>query len=142
MILYCDTSALVKRYIRESDSTLVFSLFEQYPVVGVSILTYVEMASVMTKAGRLGWVDQQAIARAWADFCDHWPRYVRLVVSPGIVERGASLAWRYGLRGYDAIHLASSLTWREVANEATVFACFDKNLHEAAGREGLSAWPE
>jgi hypothetical protein len=58
------------------------------------------------------------------------------------VERAEALAWEYGLRGYDAVHLASALTWQESVGEQIVLATFDEQLWEAAKRAGLKAWPD
>ena len=142
MILYADTSALVKKYVRETGSGEVISFFEQYPVIGTATLTQVEMATAMSKAVRQGWVEESKALVAWQDFLSHWLAYMRLPVSAGIVERATALAWRHGLRAYDSVHLASALTWQDAAGEEAVFACFDKNLLQAAQREGLHVWPK
>jgi len=52
------------------------------------------------------------------------------------------LAWDHGLRGYDAVQLASALTWRDALGQDIVLATFDHQLWEAAPRVGLQAWPE
>jgi hypothetical protein len=52
------------------------------------------------------------------------------------------LAWEHGLRGYDAVQLASALTWQESVGEQIVLATFDQRLWDAAKRTGLKAWPE
>ena len=142
MILYADTSALVKKYVKETGSEQVVTFFERYPIIGTTTLTQAEMAETLSKAARLGWVSENDAAEAWKDFLSHWLSYTRLPVSARIVERAASLAWSYGLRAYDSLHLSSALTWQEVAGEEVIFACFDKNLTQAAQREGLRSWPE
>jgi uncharacterized protein len=141
MILYADTSALVKKYVEEVGSDLVMAFFDQHPVIGTAALTQVEMAAAMSKATRLGWVEAAEIAIVWQDFLAHWPAYTRLPVSAGLLERAAALAWRHGLRAYDLVHLASALGWKELAGEQVIFACFDKNLLKAAQQEGLQVWP-
>ena len=82
------------------------------------------------------------MSAAWQDFVLHWPSYIRLSVSSGVIERASSLAWRHDLRAYDSLHLASALTWQEVTGEEMIFACFDKRLARAAGQENLHTWPE
>ena len=52
MILYLDTSALVKRYVMESGSKEVNALIESANTVGSAMLTQVEMASALAKAVR------------------------------------------------------------------------------------------
>jgi predicted nucleic acid-binding protein len=46
------------------------------------------------------------------------------------------------LRGYDAVQLASALTWHESVGEDIVLATFDQQLWEAAKRAGLKPWPD
>ena len=142
MNLYADTSALIKKYIQETGSDQVIIHFSQYPIIGTAALTQAEMASAMSKANRLGWVNEPDLLIAWQDFLAQWPAYLRLPVSAGVVDRAASIAWRYGLRAYDAIHLASALAWRDMSGDEVVFACYGRNLLKAARQEGLQVWPE
>ncbi len=58
------------------------------------------------------------------------------------MERAEGLAWEHGLRGCDAVQLASALTWQESVGEEIVLAAFDRQLWEAARRAGLKAWPD
>ena len=78
---------------------------------------------------------------AWQDFLSHWPAYIRMPVSAGIVERAASIAWQHGLRAYDSLHLASALAWKDITGDQVVFACYDRDLLKAARQEGLQVWP-
>jgi uncharacterized protein len=142
MNLYADTSALIKKYVRETGSEQVVPYFAQYPVIGTNVVTQVEMAAALSKAVRLGWVGRSEITLAWREFMSHWPAYVRLPASMGILERAASIAWDYSLRAYDSLHLASAQAWRELSGEEVVFACYDQNLIKAARLAGLRVWPE
>jgi predicted nucleic acid-binding protein len=142
MNLYADTSALIKKYVKETGSEQVFAYFDSFTIIGTAALTQAEMAAAMVKAVRLGWVNETEISAAWGDFLSHWPAYTRLPVSTGILERAASLIWRHGLRAYDSVHLASALVWKEIMADEVVFACFDKNLLKAARQEGLEVWPK
>ena len=72
MILYMDTSALVKGYIREARSEDVVSIIGRADAVGSSVLARVEMASALAKGIRLGWVEEKSASRAWKDFLAHW----------------------------------------------------------------------
>lgn len=118
------------------------SILKPFRIIGTSALTQAEMASAMAKASRLGRVDEAGISQAWQDFLSHWDAYTRLPASSGIVERAASIAWRHNLRAYDALHLSSALTWKEVTGDSVAFACYDQNLLKAARQEGLLTWPD
>ena len=141
MIFYLDTSALVKRYIREACSDDVIRIIEQSEAVGSSVLTRVEMAATFAKAVRLGWVEDKSASRAWKDYLEHWPSFTRLVVSSGLVERASELAWEYGLRGYDSMHFASALIWQNALASPITLATFDRDLWVAAQKSGMDIWP-
>ena len=51
------------------------------------------------------------------------------------------LAWEHGLRGCDAVHLATALAWRETLGEAVTVATYDRELWRGALAAGLSPWP-
>ncbi len=141
MIVYVDTSALVKRYVRESGTEDVTALLDRADVVGAVVLANVEMASTLSKAIRQGWVDQDAARSAWQDFIRHWPSFARLLITPSLVEMASRLAWEHGLRGYDAVHLASAIIWQETLDTQVTLATYDRELWLAGQKAGLNAWP-
>ena len=60
-----------------------------------------------------------------------------------MVARADDLAFQHGLRGYDAVHLASALAWAEALEETITFATFDVQLWRAAAEHGaLSRFPD
>jgi predicted nucleic acid-binding protein len=142
MILYLDTSALVKRYIREAGTEEVIPLVENAESVGSASLTKVEMAAALEKAVRQGWTKRKTAWQAWRDFLDHWPSFTRVNISSGTIERASALAWEYSLRGYDALHLACALLWQEMLETQVTLATFDRDLWRASKKAGLAVWPE
>jgi hypothetical protein len=46
------------------------------------------------------------------------------------------------LRGYDAVQLASAVTWQQSVGAEILLATFDQQLWEAALKAGLKAWPD
>ncbi len=142
MILYADTSALVKKYVQEAGSDELREYLVRVEVVATAGLTQVEMAAALAKAARQGWADGESLRQAWQDFLNHWPAYLRLPLSAQVIERAAHLAWKHGLRAYDSVHLACALICQEVTDAEMIFACFDQRLRQAAAAEGLRVWPE
>lgn len=142
MILYLDASALVKRYVIETGSQDVNALIEQAETAGSALLTRVEMASALAKAVRMNWVDTQDAQNAWQDFLAQWPSFVRLSVTPVLVERAARLVWDHGLRGYDATHLAAALLWQDTLETPVTLATYDRGLWLAGQKAGLAVWPQ
>jgi len=142
MILYLDTSALVKRYVQESHSQEVVELIDRADAVGASVLAQVEMAATLAKAARQNWIERKEAETAWQDFLGHWPAYTRLPISALTLERASRMAWENGLRGYDAMHFAAALVWQETMEAPVVLATFDRELWLAASKSGVTVWPE
>ncbi len=142
MILYLDTSALVKRFIVEKGSADVNALISVADLVGSSIISQVEMAAALGKALRMEWIDSTSAESAYQDFLGQWHFFTRLMVSPGLIGRASQLSWDFGLRGYDSTHLASALFWQESLDMEIVLATYDRELWNAAKKSGIKIWPE
>lgn len=142
MIIYFDTSALLKQYVYESGSEDVIKLLGTANSVGTNLLTYVEMASALTRAVRMKLIPNDEARATWNDFLADWELLVRLDISEQITKRAAALAWEYGLRGYDAMHFASALAWQEAIDAPVTLATYDRELWSAAQKAGMKAWPE
>lgn len=141
MMLYLDTSALVKCYVAERGSQDVFDLLEHAEVVASSLISRAEVAAAMAKAVRLGSVSFESGRKAHRTFLNEWVDLLRLSVTEALVSRADALAWDYALRGYDAVQLASALAWQESLGIPVTLATFDYELWEAGQQAGLPVWP-
>lgn len=142
MIIYLDTSALLKQYIQEDWSEEVEKLLGIVDGSGTSIITYPEMASAIARSARMGLFPSDEAQAAWKDFLADWEFLTRLKVSSQVTEWAAKLAWEYGLRGYDAMHFASARLWQETLDAPITLATFDRDLWLAGQQTGMSVWPE
>lgn len=141
MILYIDTSALVKRYFQEPYSDEVLSKWKAATHIVTSFVAYAEtMASIFRKKREEGLADR--LIQKIADlFRQDWESLIRVEVNSelnGYIDR---VVKGYPLRGFDAIHLASAMVIRERIPEDFVFVCFDDRLASAARSEGLETFP-
>ena len=141
MILYLDSSALVKRYVREAGSGEVEGLIAQADAVGTGLVTRAEVSAALARAVRLGLVLRDDGEAALLAFRAQWPRLARLQLTEPLLARADALAWDYGLRGYDAVHLAAALYWQETVREPVTLATFDRELWRAGQAAGLGVWP-
>ena len=142
MIVYLDASALVKRYVAEAGSDEVAALVDTASVVGTSIISRAEVAAALAKASRMQVVLRHEAEAALSVFDAEWTALARLQMSEMLVARAAVVAWDHGLRGYDAVHLATALFWQDMVGERVTLATFDHQLWRAAQTTGLGAWPE
>lgn len=134
MILYLDTSSLLKHYIREPGSDDVALWIDGADLVATSRATLAE-AAALSRRPRGGGLSRSARHEALADLTRDWADYLAVDLDE---HRAATLAWRHRLRGCDAVQLASALTVGELAApETLVFSSFDTDLNKAARAEGL-----
>lgn len=141
MILYLDASALVKRYVAEAGSADVAAVVDAARVASTAVISRAEVTAALAKAVRAGLATRKAATAGLADFEADWPDLIRLEVSEVVVARAASVAWQQGLRGYDAVHLASALRWQEALGGPVTVATYDRELWRAAQTSGLVPWP-
>lgn len=141
MIVFFDTSAMVKRYIAEPDSAAMGELWTTASLIAASQLLYAEMAATFARklreeprnAGMLGQLQQA--------FRSDFQTMTRIAIDDDLHRHVDDILERHPLRGADAVHLASALLVREVLKEQVTFACADLRLVEAARAEGLLIAP-
>ncbi len=141
MILYLDSSALVKRYVTETGSAEVEQVIAEAAVVGTGLISRAEVSAAFSKGVRVGALTSELAMIALKAFRTDWEDLVRIQVSEAVVARADTLAWDHGLRGYDAIHLAMALVWQEIMGEHITLASFDRQLWAASGQVGLVPFP-
>jgi predicted nucleic acid-binding protein len=142
VIVYLDASALVKRYVTERGSRETGELSARADVVATSLVSRAEVAAALAKAVRLGIVEPERGRKAQRAFARQWPDIAKVPVTEALVSRAEALAWDYALRGYDAVQLASALTWQEAVGAEITLATFDRQLWDAGRQAGVRMWPE
>ncbi len=142
MILYLDTSALVKRYFGEENSAEVVNYWTQAQEIVTSCVTYAEAMASFWRKKREGLTPEEMIHEAARLFKKDWETFVRVKVNEDLNQYVDSLVQRYPLRGFDAIHLASAKVINEFLPENLLFLCFDHGLTTAAHNEGLMTFPK
>lgn len=136
MILYLDTSSLVKLYIDEDCSEIVRDWVEAAEAVATSRVTYPETLSAFTRRWNRGDLTDEEMSLGRESFAGDWPIFVLLPVNE---RRAGGLVIEYLLRGFDAVHLAAAKDLSErFPSEEVVFSSFDGALLRAARSEGLS----
>jgi predicted nucleic acid-binding protein len=132
VILYLDSSALVKRYIQEKASQDVNAWIEAADMVVTGLITRIEVAAAIARAGRMKLIPPDEALAALSQLRTEWESIQRLPITENTVVRGDSLAVEHILRGYDATHLACALIWQETLGMPVTLASFDGQLIEAA----------
>ena len=139
MILYLDTSALLKLYVREEGRNFVAEAVEVAERVAASTVAYAEARAGLARRWREGDFTEDEYQGSVSDLDQDWRTYDRLAVSNLVAFRAGELAERHASRGFDSIHLASALRLSE-RFEDLQFLAFDNRLNDAAREAHLSVY--
>lgn len=137
MILFCDTSALVKLYLREEFSDEVRAVADEAKAIAVSRISWAETMATLARRVRETPADAQAIESVRLRFRNDWPDFAIVEVTQSLVELAGEYADTFALRGYDSVQLASAQLLHAGTKEAFCFACFDTRLQKAASVLGM-----
>ena len=141
MILYFDSSALVKRYVEEQGSSDVLDWMDDSELNGTVLVTRAEVAAAITRAVRRQVVSQEDARQFLELFHQEWRNYTRLPITEALVARADALACEHNLRGYAAVHLAAALNWQELLELPVTLVTYDRELSEAAQALGMAVYP-
>jgi uncharacterized protein len=141
MILYLDTSALVKLYFQEPFSDDILVKWRSAEQIVTSSVAYAETLASIHRKNREGNFEGSLVEGLVTSFQRDWESLIRVEVTDELNLHIHRAVARYPLRGFDLIHLASALVIRERLREDFVFACFDEKLARAARSEGLQTFP-
>ncbi len=138
MILYFDTSALVKAYVTEAFSNEIFKEIEQAKIIASNPIAYVEAHAAFSRVRRENKITEQEFDVIKKNFRNDWQNYLLFQNTPVLLNHAADLAEMLSLRAYDSIHLASADLLAKQSKQPVKFACFDLHLNKAANVLGLS----
>jgi predicted nucleic acid-binding protein len=134
VIVYFDTSAIVPVVIDEVSSPRASRLWDEADRVVSSRLVYPEARAALAMAHRMDRLNREELRSAVDDFEELHHQLDLVEVTEEVVRDAGQLAEQFGLRGYDAVHLASA---RVVTDTELVLACGDQGLIAAARALGL-----
>ncbi len=137
MILYLDTSSMVKLYVEEQESAQVEMLVKSSGTTATSIVAYAEARAAFARRHRERSIAPEEYDRIKKAFNQDWANFFVLFTNREMIRMAGDLAEKHALRGFDAIHLASALMLQQETSIPILFSCFDTNLEKAAAFEGL-----
>ena len=141
MILYLDTSAWVKLYVHEHGSKELRAYTNKAETLAASVVAYPEARATFARLKAQGISTETKHQQRLAQLNLDWENMLRIELVPAVVRTAGDLAEVHGLRGFDAIHLASALCLKEKTSMPLTFAVFDLRLRAAAERAGLAVAP-
>ena len=141
MILYLDTSALVKRYVKEPFSEAVIAKWQEAEEIVTSSVAYAEAMAAFYRKKRATAFDDEIMENIVSNLQTDWSGFIRIQVTDELNRYVAKALKAYPLRGVDAIHLASAMIIHEKLPVDFLFVCFDHKLTQAAQALGFRTFP-
>ena len=138
MIVYLDSSALVKMYIQEPGTDVVHDLVLSSTACATSSIAYAETRAALARRHREGIIGTSEAAKIKSALLDDWQRFFVVPVSLAIAKLAGDLAESHALRGMDAVHLATALWLKEQQPAPLTLAAWDTRLLQAASSVGLA----
>jgi uncharacterized protein len=143
MIVYFDTSALVKRYdTREAGASQVIAFFATNPTIFTSLFTPLEVISAFRIKERSAAFTPNDVYHMTTALDFHTNSDYDLVPPQlNTYQLARELVLRYKLRTYDALHIATALGIAQAANISPAMVNFwtsDQDQAVAAQAEGLT----
>ncbi|MCK4727423.1 MAG: type II toxin-antitoxin system VapC family toxin [Desulfobacterales bacterium] len=137
MVLYLDTSSLVKLYVEEKDSSQIANLVGASNVTATSLVAYAEARAAFARRFRERAFTANEYRVLLSSLNEDWGNYLILKVTNELVRRAGDLAEKHALRGFDAIHLSSAVSLCQDFSAPVVFSCSDRKLQKASELEDL-----
>jgi predicted nucleic acid-binding protein len=153
-VLYVDSSAFIKHYIRETGTDALEARLKEEAIQKrspfISTLGYAEILATFARRSREGLLGKKEAALLLTRFEDDWMfDLTQIELSVAVLAFIPRLVRDHPLKASDAIHLASALWLRDAARLGArsvagggvlTFATSDRQLRSAASGEGLAVF--
>jgi predicted nucleic acid-binding protein len=143
-LYFFDSSALVKRYVREQGSVWVreTTVSVSGHLIHSSLLTVAEIASALARRHREGSLSASECDRLFGAYLvDCAGSFLLLRVEEEVIQRAVALMNRYPLRTADAIQVSTAVLLGQTLHRAqlgqVIVASADDRFLQAASQEGL-----
>ena len=87
MIVYLETTSLLKLYFDDESSAAIRSLIEDASIVATSVLSYTEVAAFFARQHHDGYINARALATLKGALEQDWPHFLGIEVSEQVLRR-------------------------------------------------------
>lgn len=137
MIVYLDTSSLVKLYVDEYGSEKIREIVNTSRVIATSKIAYAEARAAFARKQREGGFSPKQLRKIVEELNRDWDSYFVLEITDGVIRTAGEVAEKHILRGFDAIHLASSIHLKNKTGSEIYFSSGDLKLNQIAEKERM-----
>lgn len=138
MNVYFETSALVKLFLEEPGADEARDLWDGADLITVALIAYPEARSALAAANRAGRISTAELHWVKRKFDRLWTQTQIVDFDESIAQSAGDVTEQYGLRAYDAVHLATAMSLQD---ESLVVATWDADMAEACVEADLPVAP-
>jgi len=138
VIAYLDASALVKLVVDEAGTDVARDVWQSDVRIATARISQVEVACALEAAVRDSRLRRETLPAGIPDGGFLWQRADAVEADSVVVDAAALIGVRHGLRGVDALHVASALGLESLG---PVLVSWDLDQRRAAAAEGLPVYP-
>jgi predicted nucleic acid-binding protein len=135
---YFETSGLIKLFLDEPGADEARDLWDAADLVTVALIAYPEARSALAAAERARRISAAELADVTRRLDRRWMQAQVIDFDQPIAVSAGDIAERFGLRGYDAVHLATAMSLQD---EGLLIATWDRELGSAGLEVGLPVTP-
>jgi predicted nucleic acid-binding protein len=142
MMKFWDTSAIIPLIIDQACSSEIKEIFKPDTRMVVFWGTYIECHSALSRLHRENILTREGLRDA-IKLLDVLNNYWTEILPGNLLkEQSVRVISIHGLKTLDSLQLASALIWTNKNPKGNGFVSLDRQLREAAGREGFNVLPE
>lgn len=131
---------MIKLLVDEPGTEEAQGAYNEADGIRTTAIAHVEATAALARMRKGGRLTPTQLRRAIEDLESLWRGIDSHAVSDALLAKAAESARTHSLRAYDSVHLAGALSF--AAGEELEFACWDKELREAAKRHGFTLVPQ
>ena len=109
MIAYFDSSSIVKWFFDEPFMELARDIKDKAGSIFPSLISFPEVMSAFNRAWKEGRCLKPEIEIVRDEFMRIWPDFRWIKIDERLTVRTENLIFRYNLKGFDAVHMASAI---------------------------------
>lgn len=131
---------MIKLLVDEPGAEEARRAYSEADGVRTTAIAHVEATAALARMRTGKRLTPAQLNRALDDLENIWRGIFSHAVDDALLAKAAASARTHSLRAYDAVHLGGALSF--ASGEKLDFACWDKELREAAEKHGFPLIPE
>ncbi|HMV43804.1 MAG TPA: type II toxin-antitoxin system VapC family toxin [Leptospiraceae bacterium] len=137
MLVYLDSSVLIKKYFQEIGSGYIDQIWDESDYIAISQVGYSEILGTIHKKQKMERFSDRVKNQINKAFLEDWDSLIKVNVDTTLNSELIRIHTKYLLRGFDAIHLATGIILSKQFEKDLQFLTADTNLQNSAEKEKL-----